>query len=258
MLHEDVRHIFDGYSLYRHQHQAIELGVVGTDFVVTSGTGSGKSLTYIGTIFNHLLSNPDTKGVAAVIVYPMNALINSQTNEFNTYKENYERNTGQDFPITFGQYTGQEREERRQAMREEPPQVLLTNYMMLELLLTRVQERPIRDAIFENLRHLVFDELHTYRGRQGADIAMLIRRIQSQCKQSVCCTGTSATMVSVGSEESQRAEVARVASTVFGRPFKAEPDHKRDAGPISRRRRNTAFQAGTPCVHKNSNQCRCR
>ena len=220
LLHEDVRHIFDGYSLYRHQHQAIELGVVGTDFVVTSGTGSGKSLTYIGTIFNHLLSNPDTKGVAAVIVYPMNALINSQTNEFNTYKENYERNTGQDFPITFGQYTGQEREERRQAMREEPPQVLLTNYMMLELLLTRVQERPIRDAIFENLRHLVFDELHTYRGRQGADIAMLIRRIQSQCKQSVCCTGTSATMVSVGSEESQRAEVARVASTVFGRPFK--------------------------------------
>ena len=222
LLHDDIRHIFDGYSLYRHQHQAIELGVRGTDFVVTSGTGSGKSLTYIGTIFNHILANRGVKGVAAVIVYPMNALINSQTNEFNTYKNNYEKNTGRDFPITFGQYTGQEKEERRQAMREHPPQVLLTNYMMLELLLTRVQERPIRDAIFENLRHLVFDELHTYRGRQGADVAMLIRRIQSQCKQSVCCIGTSATMVSVGSAESQRSEVARVASTVFGRPF--QPD----------------------------------
>ena len=222
LLHDDVRHIFDGYSLYRHQRDAIGLGVSGTDFVVTSGTGSGKSLTYIGTIFTHLLANRGAKRVAAVIVYPMNALINSQTNEFNTYKDNYERNTGRDFPITFGQYTGQEKEERRQAMREDPPQVLLTNYMMLELLLTRVQERPIRDAIFENLRHLVFDELHTYRGRQGADVSMLIRRIQSQCKQSVCCTGTSATMVSVGSAESQRAEVARVASTVFGRSF--EPD----------------------------------
>ncbi len=222
LLHDDVRHIFDGYSLYRHQCEAIELGVGGTDFVVTSGTGSGKSLTYIGTIFNHLLANPGAKGVAAVIVYPMNALINSQTNEFNTYKDNYERNTGRDFPITFGQYTGQEKEERRQAMRENPPQVLLTNYMMLELLLTRVQERPIRDAIFENLRHLVFDELHTYRGRQGADVSMLIRRIQSQCKRAVCCIGTSATMVSVGSEASQRSEVARVASTVFGRSF--EPD----------------------------------
>ena len=222
LLHDDVRHIFDGYSLYRHQREAIGLGVGGADFVVTSGTGSGKSLTYIGTIFNHLLANRGAKGVAAVIVYPMNALINSQTNEFNTYKDTYERNTGRDFPITFGQYTGQEKEERRQAMREDPPQVLLTNYMMLELLLTRVQERPIRDAIFENLRHLVFDELHTYRGRQGADVSMLIRRIQSQCKQSVCCIGTSATMVSVSSAESQRSEVARVASTVFGRSF--QPD----------------------------------
>ena len=222
LLHDDARHIFDGYTLFRHQREAIELGVGGTDFVVTSGTGSGKSLTYIGTIFNHLLANRGAEGVAAVIVYPMNALINSQTNEFNTYKDNYERSTGRAFPITFGQYTGQEKEERRQAMRDAPPQVLLTNYMMLELLLTRVQERPIRDAIYENLRYLVFDELHTYRGRQGADVSMLIRRIQSQCKQSVCCIGTSATMVSVGSAESQRWEVARVASTVFGRSF--EPD----------------------------------
>ena len=219
LLHDDVRHIFDGYSLYRHQCEAIELGVRGRDFVVTSGTGSGKSLTYIGTIFNHLLTDRRAEGIAAVIVYPMNALINSQTNEFNTYKNNYESSTERDFPITFGQYTGQEKEERRQAMREDPPQILLTNYMMLELLLTRVQERPIREAIFENLRHLVFDELHTYRGRQGADVSMLIRRIQSQCKQSVCCIGTSATMVSVGSAESQRSEVARVARTVFGRPF---------------------------------------
>ena len=162
LLHDDVRHIFDGYSLYRHQREAIELGVAGTDFVVTSGTGSGKSLTYIGTIFNHLLANPATAGVAAIIVYPMNALINSQSNEFNTYTDNYERNTGRTFPILFSQYTGQEKEDRRQAMREDPPPVLLTNYMMLELLLTRVQERPIRDAIFKHLRYLVFDELHQW------------------------------------------------------------------------------------------------
>lgn len=219
LLHDDTRHIFSGYSLYRHQQQAIELGARGADFIVTSGTGSGKSLTYIGTIFNHLLANRSAKGIVAVIVYPMNALINSQTNEFNTYRDNFEKNTGRDFPIAFGQYTGQEKEDRRNSMRESPPQILLTNYMMLELLLTRVRERPIRDAIFENLRYLVFDELHTYRGRQGADVAMLIRRIQAQCKQAVTCVGTSATMVSVGSAQSQREEVARVASTVFGRTF---------------------------------------
>ena len=220
LLHDEIRHIFTGYSLYRHQHQALKLGVHGTDFVVTSGTGSGKSLTYIGTIFNHLLANREADGVVAVIVYPMNALINSQTNEFNIYKENYETGTGRDFPITFGQYTGQEKEEQRELMRKHPPQILLTNYMMLELLLTRVQERPIRDAIFDNLRYLVFDELHTYRGRQGADVSMLIRRVQAKSKQSVCCIGTSATMVSVGSAQSKREQVASVAGTIFGRTFK--------------------------------------
>ena len=219
LLHDDAQHIFQGYSLYRHQRAAIEWGVKGTDFVVTSGTGSGKSLTYIGTIFNHLLNNRGAEGVVAVIVYPMNALINSQTNEFNTYKKNYEQQTGREFPITFQQYTGQEKEDLRQAVREKPTQILLTNYMMLELLLTRVQERPIRAAIFQNLRYLVFDELHTYRGRQGADVSMLIRRILSQCKQHVCCIGTSATMVSLGTADSQNTEVARVASTVFGREF---------------------------------------
>ncbi len=222
VMHSDCSHVFKGYSLYRHQREAIELGTAGTDFIVTSGTGSGKTLTYIGSIFDHLFKEPESDSVVAVIVYPMNALINSQTNEFNIYKNNYERSTGREFPITFGQYTGQEREERREEMRQNPPQVLLTNYMMLELLLTRVQERRIRDAIYENLRFLVFDELHTYRGRQGADVSMLIRRIQAQCKQQVCCIGTSATMVSVGSQASQRDKVAQVASMIFGRPFTAE------------------------------------
>lgn len=219
VLHPSILDIFKGYSLYRHQLEAIKLGTGGKDFVVTSGTGSGKSLTYMATVFDHLLKHPDAKGMTAVIVYPMNALINSQTNEIRTYKENFEKATGKPFPISFGQYTGQEKEESRAVMRQTPPQILLTNYMMLELLLTRTQERSIRDAIYENLRFLVFDELHTYRGRQGADVAMLIRRIRAQTKQPVSCIGTSATMVSVGSATSQREQVARVATTMFGRAF---------------------------------------
>lgn len=221
-LHPDIQDIFKGYQLYRHQVEAIRLGTAAKDFVVTSGTGSGKSLTYIGTIFHYLLSNPGAKGVTAVVVYPMNALINSQHEEFTRYKENYETNTGKAFPITFGQYTGQEKEEVRAKMRENPPQILLTNYMMLELLLTRIRERSIRDGIYDNLRFLVFDELHTYRGRQGADVAMLIRRIRSRCAHEVVSIGTSATMVSGGSVESQRAEVAGVATKLFGRAFKGD------------------------------------
>ncbi|MGA2150744.1 MAG: DEAD/DEAH box helicase [Geobacteraceae bacterium] len=223
-LHPEIRDIFKGYKLYHHQVEAIRFGTAGKDFIVTSGTGSGKSLTYIGSIFHHLLSNPGSKGVTAVVVYPMNALINSQHEEFDRYKKNYQDSTGNIFPITFGQYTGQEGEDARAKMRENPPQILLTNYMMLELLLTRVRERSIRDGIYENLRFLVFDELHTYRGRQGADVAMLIRRIRSNCAQQVVNIGTSATMVSdvAGNLADQRAEVANVATKIFGRTFVPE------------------------------------
>ncbi len=73
------------------------------------------------------------------MVYPMNALINSQSQEFNRHKNDYEAGT-REFPITFGQYTGQEKGDARQDMREKLPQVILTNYMMLELLLTRIRE----------------------------------------------------------------------------------------------------------------------
>lgn len=218
-LNPRLTDIFKGFRLYRHQVDAIKLGAAGRDFVVTSGTGSGKSLTYIATIFNSLLNAPGSSGVTAIIVYPMNALINSQTNEFNGYAANYRNATAHDLPITYGQYTGQEKQVAREQMRANPPHVLLTNYMMLELLLTRVQERPIRDAIYKNLKFLVFDELHTYRGRQGADIAMLIRRITAQCRNTVNCIGTSATMVSVGDTKSQKQQVAEVAKTVFGRHF---------------------------------------
>lgn len=222
LISEETGKIFTGYSLYRHQVEAIKLGTLGRDFVVTSGTGSGKSLTYIATIFDRLIKEPSVEGIRAVIVYPMNALINSQENELNGYKANYEKRTGKPFPIEFAKYTGQEKQDKREALRARPPQVLLTNYMMLELLLTRIQERRIRDAIYDNLEFLVFDELHTYRGRQGSDIAMLIRRIRAMCKRSVTCIGTSATLVSSGDSTARSVAVARVASRIFGKVFKPD------------------------------------
>jgi superfamily II DNA/RNA helicase len=222
-LHDGLSSAFSGYQLYRHQVQAIDLGVKGKDFVVTSGTGSGKSLTYIATIFQHLLTNPDAAGIQAILVYPMNALINSQSDALRGFAESYtSRNGGQPFPIRFAQYTGQEKQEARDAIKANPPHILLTNYMMLELILTRITEQAVRTSIFENLRFLVFDELHTYRGRQGADVAMLIRRINNQCQHPVTCIGTSATMVSGGSTADQKARIAEVASDFFGKPFTSD------------------------------------
>jgi hypothetical protein len=221
LLHEDCEGIFSGYRLHWHQKAAMELGLRGRDFVVTSGTGSGKSLTYIGTVFDHLLrlGKPMPPGVTAVIVYPLNALVNSQEEELKRYAENYQKAKGQEFPIRFAKFTGQEDLERRRELEEEPPHILLTNYMMLELLLTRSGQRTLREAVYDQLRFLVFDELHTYRGRQGADVGLLIRRIRARAKNPIVCIGTSATMVSGGTTGEQKGQIARVAAQLFGKPF---------------------------------------
>lgn len=218
-LHRDIEKIFTGFSLFRHQVEAITLGSQNKDFVVTSGTGSGKSLTFLGTIFNHLLNNGTGKGIQAVIVYPMNALINSQYEEIDKFRNNFKEVSGEEFPITFGQYTGQEKEEERVKIRENPPDIILTNYMMLELILTRSKEHQIVNSIYNNLEFLVFDELHTYRGRQGSDVAMLIRRVRAKSVKEITCIGTSATMVSGGTISEQKKKVAEVASKFFGTAF---------------------------------------
>lgn len=219
-MHPLLKEVFGGYKLYAHQVRALRLGAAGRDFVVTSGTGSGKSLTFIGTIFNFLAKNPSLpKGVKAIIVYPMNALINSQFNELSGYKNAFETQTDKPLPFSFGQYTGQEKPEQRQRLLEDMPDILLTNYMMLELILTRSREAGLKKSIYENLRFLAFDELHTFRGRQGSDVALLIRRIKSQCNQEVSCIGTSATMVSGGSLKQQREVIAEAATKFFGSNF---------------------------------------
>ncbi len=220
-LNPGIAKAFQGFTLHQHQMEAVELGAAGKDFVVTSGTGSGKSLTYIASIFNDILNRNTPAGIQAIIVYPMNALINSQSDALKGFAENYKQATGTEFPITFAQYTGQEQGETREKIKANQPHILLTNYMMLELILTRIAEQGIRSSIFENLRFLVFDELHTYRGRQGADVALLIRRILRQCASPVTCIGTSATMVSGGGLAEQKSRIADIASTFFGKTITA-------------------------------------
>jgi len=219
LFHSELNKIFHGYDLYKHQVSALELGTKDEDFIVTSGTGSGKSLTYLGTIFNHILNNPGEKGVKAIIIYPMNALINSQFNEIEKFEENYQKHSKDSFPISYDKYTGQEGEEIRQRIIEEKPDIILTNYMMMELIMTRLKEKKLRESFQRTLKYLVFDELHTYRGRQGSDVAMQIRRIRSASKKNLVCIGTSATMATGETLLEQRKAVAEVGQTIFGKKF---------------------------------------
>ncbi|MEU5121878.1 protein kinase domain-containing protein [Streptomyces asoensis] len=209
-------------TFHLHQRQAIEAAQAGDSYVLTTGTGSGKSLSYIVPIVDQVLKERQAAGpaaggrVRAIIVYPMNALANSQVEELKKYLRHGFGKGGE--PVTFARYTGQESDEDRRALRKNPPDILLTNYVMLELMLTRPDDRSSLIRMAEGLQFLVFDELHTYRGRQGADVAFLIRRVREACRASATlqCIGTSATMSTEGSWEDQQREVARVAGRLFG------------------------------------------
>ncbi len=210
-LGEDLR-------LYQHQVEAIRLARDGHDYVVTTGTGSGKSLTYIIPIVDDVIRRGGGRGIKAIIVYPMNALANSQARELEKFLQHGFSGRA---PVTFKRYTGQDDDAARNAIIADPPDILLTNYVMLELILTRSRERELVRAA-EGLRFLVFDELHTYRGRQGADVAMLIRRVRERVGgDGLRCVGTSATMSSKGSLTERKQAVADVATRVFGRGLDA-------------------------------------
>jgi len=163
-------------TAYLHQSEAIAylIGPSAGPLVVTTGTGSGKTECFLLPVIQNAIEDSvrfRRDGLTALLVYPMNALANDQEERIRQFLEvsghthvnvaRYDRSTTQD--------------ERRQ-LRDHPPHILLTNYMMLEYLLVRPADR---DAIFANhrCRFVVLDEIHTYRGSLGANIALLFRRL---------------------------------------------------------------------------------
>ncbi len=205
--------------LHRHQSQAIRVARSGASYVLTTGTGSGKSLAYIIPIVDHVLRTGSGRGIQAIVCYPMNALANSQVKELEKFLKSGYPEGGS--PVTFARYTGQEKDEARNTIIAQPPDILLTNYVMLELILTRAAEQKL--LANSQLRFLVLDELHTYRGRQGADVALLVRRVRNRLAVSeLQCVGTSATLASSESYAERQAGVARMATQIFGTTISVE------------------------------------
>ena len=199
-------------KLHRHQERAVAKARNDESFIVTTGTGSGKSLCFFLPIVDAVVRARragEARRTRAVIIYPMNALANSQLEEL----EKFIGGSGLEDGLrpTYRRYTGQESDAERQAIAAAKPDILLTNFMMLELLMTRQDD--LDRAVIANavgLDFLVLDELHTYRGRQGADVAMLVRRVKDRLVTSrkLMCIGTSATM-SNAHDELERADRRR-------------------------------------------------
>jgi ATP-dependent helicase YprA (DUF1998 family) len=215
---KDVDPAGKALRLHQHQAQAIHAARSGDNYVLSTGTGSGKSLAYVLPIVDRILRDGTGRDgrIKALVIYPMNALANSQHNELAKFLgAGYADGNG---PVTFRRYTGQEDDQERRDIITDPPDILLTNYVMAELIFTRVHERGLVRAA-EELQFLVLDELHIYRGRQGADVALLVRRIRQACHApQLQCIGTSATLASGDDIAAQQQEIADVAARLFGAP----------------------------------------
>ncbi|WP_024802604.1 DEAD/DEAH box helicase [Nocardia sp. BMG51109] len=221
-----------GFVPHLHQARAWErLSTVGKraePSLITTGTGSGKTESFLIPVLDHCRRERASghDGVKAIILYPMNALATDQANRLNDYLTK----TGME-QVTAALYIGDTPEvgyqkvmTNRSEIRRHPPDILVTNYKMLDLLLQRADDLPLwEDA---RIAFVVVDEFHTYDGAQATDVAMLLRRLAAASGHSrpgkplgdICPVATSATLGEGGDSETIRA----VAEKVFGVSFSAQ------------------------------------
>lgn len=268
-----VRNKLGNRKLWKHQTDALKLALGDKNAIIATGTGSGKTLCYQIPILDDLVRD-DSPGLRALIIYPLNALVNDQLSEWQTVLNDHSA-------VTFARFTGQtpsdqkeyrsrlqeaieeqladtvpsqhekqrevarrlneavasdppNRLNHREAIRSCPPHILITNFSMLEYLL----ERPVDAPIFENarLKFLVLDEAHAYRGAQATEIAFLLRRLKDRLGvERLVCIATSATLGGRGDTESER-KVRKFAQDMFGEDFpEPNPIHGAMAEPELRK-----------------------
>lgn len=186
---------YEGFTPYGHQAAAFErLSSYGLTpkrprplpTLVTTGTGSGKTEAFLYPILDHVqrAKRNGITGTKAIVLYPMNALANDQASRLTAFlTENTELGG-----ITAALYTGEAGEKRtrvtadglitdRDVIRDLAPDILLTNYKMLDQLLLRPADADLWRQSAHSLQYLVLDEFHTYDGAQGTDVSMLLRRL---------------------------------------------------------------------------------
>ncbi len=214
--------------LYSHQAEAIlaappdHRGVQPALFI-TAGTGAGKTESFLLPMLNHLWTRPrQGSGVRALILYPMNALVNDQVHRLESWLSGQDR-------LSLCRFTSETPESRREARRKQlelgrphlrltrrqargweddqgrelapelrrlPPDILITNYSMLEYMLARPQDQCF---FGEALEVVVLDEAHLYTATLAAEITLLLRRFLERCDRSPQQILQIATSATIGS-----------------------------------------------------------
>ena len=216
--------------LYSHQEEAIRIIGKGHSAIITTGTGSGKTESFLYPILNDLLFDVEKGnrevGVRAIFLYPMNALVNDQIDRIRKILMHCPE-------ITFGFFTGDTPEKAtveirkklseendvaipdnelvsREEIRENPPHLLFTNYSMLEYLLIRPNDYAIfEERRLQNWKYVVLDEAHTYNGSLGIEISLLLRRLTGLALKRPQFILTSATLGQQGKSETDIIKFAK-------------------------------------------------
>ncbi|WP_406037958.1 DEAD/DEAH box helicase [Succinimonas sp.] len=222
--------IHPDYLPYVHQQTAFSrlTGDDGRSTLIATGTGSGKTECFLYPILEYCYRHRGERGIKALIIYPMNALATDQAKRIAEIIHNSPELRGN---VSAGMYVGGRGRTQERMMGEDmiitdhdtmlnnPPDILMTNYKMLDYLLIRPKDAALwKDNRPDTLKYIAVDELHTFDGAQGTDLACLLRRLKSRLYTSagyLCCIGTSATM---GSRDNGR-NILEYAEEVFGEPF---------------------------------------
>ena len=221
------------FAPYVHQQKAFDRlnGNDGQSTVIATGTGSGKTECFLYPILEYCYKHRGERGIKALIIYPMNALASDQAKRIAEIIYNSPELRGN---VNVGMYVGGREETPSRMMSEHgvitdhdtmlnrAPDILMTNYKMLDYLLVRPKDAVLwQDNSPETLKYIAVDELHTFDGAQGTDLAYLLRRLKARLSTPagyLCCVGTSAT---IGSEDNNP-RILNYASEIFGEPFDSD------------------------------------
>ena len=222
--------IKQSYKPYVHQEKAFSrlVGEEAKSTLIATGTGSGKTECFLYPILEYCYKHKGEPGIKAIIIYPMNALASDQAKRIANLIYDSDKLRGN---VTAGMYVGGMENRPATCMEKDriitdhatmlnrPPDILLTNYKMLDYLLVRPKDAVLwNDNQPETLKYIAVDELHTFDGAQGTDLACLIRRLKKRLEvdnDKICCIGTSATMGSKGNAK----DILDYAAAIFDVPF---------------------------------------